>query len=651
MSWTCPRCHADYKQPRDRCEADGWKLVENLAGRTIGERYFIEKLIGVGGMRSTIWRALQRPTDRPVAVKVLPAANPEEAQRFERGARIASNLNHPHITTVHDYGTTSDGMFYLVMELLEGYTLQHMLRQQNIGLLDTLVMVDQILRALEHAHALNVVHRDLKPSNLFVTRKNDDIYFVKILDFGLAKLATTGTESNSDEDDAVDPMEPRSNPENTPMSIASGIVDLNDITQAQRICGTPEYMAPEQILGAPLDRRTDLYALGVILYRMIAGQLPFTSRIRHELYQQHLSAPVPPFAPSLNVPEPLARVIMKALSKRPAERFADASEMRVALRAANRAIAAELGQSMAGLFPTDASGTKPRGGVAGASLLAPVPTPPQKRRWLVPLAALLIGAGAAIAIALSLGSGDGPASASAPAPIEQIASAPSVPPPAPTLAPPAPQPAVASTSVSAPATPPPSAPPEPTPVVEAPVHGSVALTTAPEGAEVVREGKVVGKTPVQLVLPAGDHTLELRLAEHAPSVIPVRVVAGQQVTLNLALQSLAAPSAPEVAEEAPTEPASPPGRARVRRTGRVATTGAEVESDKPASDKPGAAILGREVTSSPSPPVGVLGRDVSSPPAAGASVLGRDIVQDKPAVKILGAEVPSPEPKVKVLGQ
>jgi len=649
MSWTCPRCHADYKQPRDRCEADGWKLVENLSGRTIGERYFIEKLIGVGGMRSTVWRALQRPTDRPVAVKVLPAAHPEEAQRFERGARIASNLNHPHITTVHDYGTTPEGTFYLVMELLEGATLQHMMRQQNLGLLDTLVMVDQILRALEHAHALNVVHRDLKPSNLFVTRKNDDIYFVKILDFGLAKLATTGTESSSDEDDAIDPMEPRSNPENTPMSIATGIVDLNDITQAQRICGTPEYMAPEQILGAPLDRRTDLYALGVILYRMIAGQLPFTSRIRHELYQQHLSAPPPPFPPNLKVPEPLVRVIMKALSKRPAERFADASEMRVALRAANRAIAAELGHPMTGLFPTDASGTKPRGVVPGASLLAPVPVEPQRRRWVIPVAALLLGGAVATAIVLALGDGTDagrPLAANAAIPSEPTAPPPpSAPEPAP------PRPAAMAPTVTAPAAP--AEAPRPAEVVEAPVHGSVALTTSPEGVDVLREGRSIGKTPVQLVLPAGDHTLELRLAEHAPSVVPVSVVGGQQVTLSLTMQPLAPPPTPveaaaPVAPEADPEPT--PGRVRPRRWGRAATSGADRREDG-AIGAPSAAIVGGEVTSSPSPPVGVLGRDVASPPWANTAVLGRDIVQEKPAVKILGAEVPSPEPKVKVLGQ
>ncbi len=612
MSWTCPRCHADYVVPRERCEADGWKLVENMVGRTIGERYFIEKLIGIGGMRSTIWRALQRPTDRPVAVKILPAASVEEAQRFERGARIASNLNHPHITTVHDYGTAG-GTFYLVMELLEGHTLQHMLRQGNIGLLDTMVMVDQMLRALEHAHAMNVVHRDLKPSNLFVTKKNDDIFFVKILDFGLAKLATTGTESSSDEDDAVSPMEPL---EETPHTLATGMVELNDITQAQRICGTPEYMAPEQILGAPLDRRTDLYALGVVLYRMVVGQLPFRSRVRHELYQQHLSSPPPPFPVTSNVPEPLQRLVMKALAKRPADRFADASEMRIALRAANRTMAPELGASFSGLFPSDASSTKPRSSAIGGSVLAPVTPPPRRRVWPLVALALLGGGGIATAIILSSRGGDSNTTARNDVPVEaptQRAPAP------PAELPPTPTPAA---SVAAAPQVAPEVVPEVTVVAG---HGTVAFATKPSGAEVLRDGKSLGTTPLQLVLPSGEHTIELRATGYAPSVMPVTVVAGQQVKLDIELQAAG-----------DRQVAAPENSPAITGARRRPVVGREASDQAPPT---------------PIPTTSVLGRDVAAPPPAQVKVLGRDVNQEKPDVKILGSQVPSPEPKVKVLGQ
>jgi len=596
-----------------------------MTGRTIGDRYLIEKLIGVGGMRSTVWRALQRPTDRPVAVKILPAANAEEAQRFERGARIASNLNHPHITTVHDYGITRDGTFYLVMELLEGHTLQHMLRQQALGLKDTLVIVDQILRALENAHALNVVHRDLKPANLFVTKKNDDIYFVKILDFGLAKLATTGTESASDEDDAVDPIEPRSTtsdskPGGAGSRGAISIVDNNDITQAQRICGTPEYMAPEQILGAPLDQRTDLYALGVITYRMISGQLPFQSRVRHELYQQHLSAPPPPFPVTANAPEPLVRVMMKALAKRPAERFADASQMRIALREANRMIAAEFGQSFTGLFPTDASATKPPGSSVGS---APAPIAAKQRRaWLLPLATLLIGGGAATAIILSQ---SGPT----PTPQVAVAALPSEPVapvrrPAPT--PPEPAVQVAPAHVASPTAPQPTVP-QAAPAAVQP-HGTVALKSTPAGAEVWREGRSIGTTPMNVVLPIGAQTLELRTADQPPRIVPVLVLADQEVALDIPLMVAASPTATApsaaVAPQSPAITPAPPLTApRVVRARVQARTTPTAETAAPGT----------------------------APTPQPVNVLGRDIVQTGPVVKRLGTDLPSPEPRAKILGK
>ncbi|MFO0744953.1 MAG: protein kinase [Myxococcota bacterium] len=497
MGWTCPRCRADYAEPRERCDADGWRLVENLTGRIIGGRYHIDKLIGVGGMKSAVWRAMQQPTGRPVAIKVLPATSVEEAQRFERGARIASNLNHPHITTVHDYGTTHDGAFYLVMELLEGQTLQNLLKHSSASLIDTLVIVDQILRALEHAHANQVVHRDLKPANLFLTRKNDDIYFTKILDFGLAKLATGDADADSDADEDARPVKPE------PLDLH------NDVTQAQRICGTPEYMAPEQILGAPLDRRTDLYALGVILYRMLSGQLPFRARVRHELYQQHLAQAPPPFTPAQNVPEPVARVVMKALAKRPADRFADAAEMRVALREANRAIAGELGHAYTGLFPTDASAVKP----TTPSALAEVA--PRSRRGLwIALGAVVVAGG--VVLALQLGD-DAPRTAGATPPreraasVERTAATPSSPAAAAPRAEPRPSPAVVeaapakpSVAVATPSAPTPSAPaPKEVPAQPAPAVGTIVLSTVPSGVEIWIDERLVGTTPTRLVLPQG----------------------------------------------------------------------------------------------------------------------------------------------------
>ncbi len=634
MPWTCPRCHADYTSELDRCEADGAKLVQNLAGQTINDRYFLEKLIGVGGMHGTIWRALQRATNRPVAVKVLPAANAEEAQRFERGARIASNLNHPHITTIHDYGTTTDGMFYLVMEFLEGDTLQHMLRHQSLGLKDVLVITDQILRGLEHAHALNVVHRDLKPSNLFVTRKNDDIYFVKILDFGLAKLASTGTES-ADDEIAVDAD---GGGEVTPASIATGLLDMNDITQARRICGTPEYMAPEQILGGPLDRRTDIYALGVILYRMLAGHMPFRARLRHELYHQHLSHTPPPILGE--VPEGLVRVAMKALAKRPTDRFTDASEMRSALRSADRGLSETLGGSFTGAFPSDASSTRAseRPSVPRSLLLSAAEMRPEPRWRKRALVAAGVAALALVLVFALRGGGDAtPLSAAAVIPPQSVAPSP------PRVEP---QPHLASTVAGAAAR----------AVAEAPRGGTLALSSVPSGAEVVRDGSVVGITPARIALPAGNHTLIVRRSGHEPSVVSADVAAGGEsaieVTLMVAGEAPALPPVEPGADaelEAAGNEADRPALARVERRrsgGRPARNGEAASKARgvPVPDvKPDATPADKAPT--------VLGGVVPRPTADPVMVLGRDLKQNEPKVKILGPDERAPLPPVKVLGQ
>ncbi|MCC6625515.1 MAG: serine/threonine protein kinase [Deltaproteobacteria bacterium] len=640
MSWICPRCRADYPAPRERCEADGWRLVENLAGRVIGERYAIEKLIGVGGMRSAVWRAMQQPTGRPVAVKVLPATNKEEAKRFERGARIASNLNHPHITTVHDYGSTPDGAFFLVMELLEGVTLQQLLRQQQVSILDALVITDQILRALEHAHAHNVVHRDLKPANLFLTRKNDDIYFVKIMDFGLAKLATSLDEPDDDdaigEDDRGEATPRAGRGEAFEPLVTPELEELNDITQARRICGTPEYLAPEPILGGPLDRRTDLYALGVILYRMLSGSLPFKAKVRHELYQQHLAAPVPPFGGSAKVPDAVARVVMKALSKRQADRFVDAAEMRVSLRAANRAIASELGLPTMGVFQSEVSAVKPTLPSSTGTMASG--RPPRSRPWWIAAALLLVVGGAVGGIVLaSSGSTEREASVerperSATTPVRQtpvapapIASAPIAPPPPappspPREAPAAHAPVSAEVGTSAPAT---TAEPAAVIAPAAPAtKGPVSIGTTPGGVEVWHEGVALGTTPLSTTLPLGPQTLTLRGRGVAPREVAIEVTAEREVVLDLEL------------------PVAAPGRASTRRSPTPSERGPSAAAAPP---------TGTTVEAPARPEVTVLG---DGAPRAEAKVLGRDIVDERPTVKILGEDLaPPPEVRARVLGQ
>ncbi|MCA9516842.1 MAG: serine/threonine protein kinase, partial [Myxococcales bacterium] len=255
MNWICSHCGEKYAEQRTRCSLDGQRVVEDLAGQTIGGRYRIRELIGVGGMDSTVWKAWQAGTERTVAIKVLPPADDDAAKRFSRGARIAANLSHPNCTIIHDYGQTEDGKLFLVMEYLQGQVLQDILGTDGMNPADVVHIADQVLRALEHAHSRRAVHRDLKPDNLYLTRRNEDALHVKILDFGIAKYI---------EEDPTDPQ-----PDH-------GGLGEELVTEQRQVCGTPQYMAPEQVVGGRVDATTDLYSLGVVMYEMVAGRPPFT---------------------------------------------------------------------------------------------------------------------------------------------------------------------------------------------------------------------------------------------------------------------------------------------------------------------------------------------------------------------------------------
>ncbi len=317
VTWICSHCGEKSSRFRQRCARDGHRIVEDLAGVVIAGRYRLKELIGVGGMDSAVWKAWQMGAERLVAVKILPPADDAAAKRFARGARIAANLSHPNCLVIHDYGTADDGKLYLVMELLNGKVLNDALPVEGMGVPETLHVADQVLQALEHAHEERAVHRDLKPDNLFLCQKNNDPYHVKILDFGIAKYI----EEEYDEAGPVSGLKP-----------AEGFEDL--VTEQRQVCGTPQYMAPEQVVGARVDGRADLYALGCVLYRMLTGRLPFDGKTRYELYQKHLQEAPRPFSevrPDLQFPERLELIVMKALAKRPAQRFQTAGEMREAL--------------------------------------------------------------------------------------------------------------------------------------------------------------------------------------------------------------------------------------------------------------------------------------------------------------------------------
>ncbi len=290
----CPLC----KQPQPPPESD------TLLGRVVAGKYRLEQLVGVGGM-GRVYRAEQTVLGRTVAVKVIHPhllGDGSTASRFNTEARAASRLNHPNSVSIFDFGRDeSDGLLYLVMEFLAGRDLATVaFDQERLTLTRMLSICDQVLGALAEAHALGVIHRDLKPENIVLAKMQSGLEVVKVLDFGLATILET----------------------------------KRRMTLPGVICGTPEYMSPEQAAGRELDGRSDLYGLGVLLYEMIADRLPFEGKSPAELAHAHQHKPVPPLgrvAPQA-IPEPLVNFVHRALAKAPADRFASAHAMQEALR-------------------------------------------------------------------------------------------------------------------------------------------------------------------------------------------------------------------------------------------------------------------------------------------------------------------------------
>ena len=280
-------------------------MKPNLAGVELDGRYRLVAPLGDGAMGS-VYRGERLGLGREVAIKLMNTALPGEMaarERFEREAQVMAKLAHPHCVSVIDFGVHEDKPF-LVMELVRGDNL-HTLIVREIKLPDKRAadIARQILAGLAHAHAQGIIHRDIKPANVMVSAKEALGEHVQILDFGLARLC----ESSS--------------------LLTSGIT-----------VGTPSYMAPEQVRGAPLDARTDLYACGVVIYEMVTGGKPFVAGDPLAIATKHLTQPAPPLA------GPLGDVVARALAKAPGDRFASAVDMAAAIEAAMAPIP-ELGSS------------------------------------------------------------------------------------------------------------------------------------------------------------------------------------------------------------------------------------------------------------------------------------------------------------------
>ncbi|MCA9566636.1 MAG: serine/threonine protein kinase, partial [Myxococcales bacterium] len=279
-------------------------------GRTVGGRYPIVAPLGRGGA-GQVFLARQQPLGREVAVKLLRpellgSSRDEYQARFLREAALAGRIAHPNVVTVHDYGVEDDGTSYVVMELLHGDLLADLV-QGGLALEPHRAarIVRDIAKGLRAAHDLGLVHRDVKPHNVVVVEEDGGERPV-LIDFGLVKV-----HDGEDHDSAYE-------------------------TRKGTYMGTPAYMAPEQARGDGVDPRADLYALGVMLYRLLTGAVPFWADNPLGLAVQHLTEPVPPMevrAPGCNVPPGLEAIARRLLEKDPARRYADATEVVVALDA------------------------------------------------------------------------------------------------------------------------------------------------------------------------------------------------------------------------------------------------------------------------------------------------------------------------------
>jgi serine/threonine-protein kinase len=480
-----------------------------MIGETFGN-YRVTELIGEGGM-GVVYLAEHPAIGRRAAVKILRPGltdNPEITRRFFNEARAANAIRHPGIVEVFDCGTLASGASYIVMELLEGENLATRLRR--VGRMrhpEARRIAAQTASALAAAHAAGIVHRDLKPDNLFLVPDDRDaaLEMVKVLDFGIAKLGQQGSNINSVR------------------------------TRTGSVMGTPAYMSPEQCRGTrEIDHRTDIYALGVILFEMLCGRPPFVSEGFGEMVHLHISAPPPaPRTIEPTVPEDLERLILWCLAKEPDERISTMTDVHAALTGRPTPPARVTAPTARTPRPAAAPPTPTTFTQAGTGALATDVTPRSRGRK-VP--AIVAGALAIVAVAaLTRGSW-------MPRSSDTVTVAPA------TTAAANPTPATAAATQAPPAK-------------AAPATVTAAIVSDPSGARVVREkdGAVIGMTPFRENWPSGDGVRKLRIELDGYRTEAVTVPLDRGVDLSFTLHK-SAQAEPLKHKEAKHGPAArPPG--------------------------------------------------------------------------------------------
>jgi serine/threonine protein kinase len=312
-----------------------------LLGRVVNGRYKIVSLVARGGM-GKVYKAEQQPLGRICALKVLNPRyegdrDPEFGKRFFLEAATAAKLTHPNTVTIFDYGSTEDGdIYYIAMEYIEGKTLHRILREETtLSEMRSSHVARQICRSLREAHELGVVHRDLKPGNILLTNRGDENDVVKVLDFGLVKDVTG---------------------------------DAEDLTQQGLFMGSPKYMAPEQITGGEISARTDIYSLGVMLYEMMTGKVPFDRGASVNTLMAHVNdipLPLADINPSIQISPQMEAIIYRCLEKDAARRFESMNELLAALKRTGEASMADTHENLPAHYVNRLSGTGDSGPTSG----------------------------------------------------------------------------------------------------------------------------------------------------------------------------------------------------------------------------------------------------------------------------------------------
>ena len=327
--------------------------LDPFPGRVIAGNFRIEKLIGQGAM-GNVYKAEQLSLGKAVAVKVLHAHLMDDEKlvgRFKREAKSASKLNHPNSIQIIDSGQDKDGTLYIAMELLDGRDLAQVIRDEfPISLPRVVRIMTQVMSALDEAHAQGVIHRDLKPSNIMLIERRGEKDFVKVCDFGIAKATT----ADGKDDDRQQ------------MLTIQGLV-----------CGTPEYMSPEQARAEVLDGRADLYSAAIILYQLVTGDIPFRADSPMGIVSRHLAeAPMRPSArrPDLPIPKAIDDLVLRGMEKDRQRRFATAVDFRAALEAIVSATPGQYTPFPPGIQQASTPTTNAMNGAPGeTAMIPPVP--------------------------------------------------------------------------------------------------------------------------------------------------------------------------------------------------------------------------------------------------------------------------------------